>query len=855
MQTSVNISDTYKFGFHDKIKSVLSTKKGLSRHVVEEISRMKDEPEWMRDSRLRAYDIFLAKTLPMWGGDLTRLNFDNIYYYIKPFDKQGKTWDDVPAEIKNTFDKLGIPQAERKFLAGVGAQYDSEVVYHSISKMLEKKGVIFVDTDTAVKKYPELLREYFGKIIPPADNKFAALNTAVWSGGSFIYVPKGVRVELPLQAYFRINAKNMGQFERTLIIADEGSYVHYVEGCFLAGARVRTDQGEKLIETITAGDNVLTHKGRYKRVYKTMKRSYKGKIFTIKYYGDGEAKLRVTKEHPLLVCKRQKREYRNKHFVPQWLHADQVRRGDYLVYPLLQKETEKEITETETVKMTPINFKRPFIYNYQPTVNLDIPFGYGRHISQKSLSLKLDPDFYRLIGYFFAEGHIDNEHYLTFTFHMSEKVFIEDVKRLLHRYFGKEVIEGKIRNNGQTLTLCSTIAARFFARTFGSTNESKHISRWILESPKEHLEQLIKGMWGGDGSYYKKSQLFRYSSVTRSLAFGFRDALLKLGVIASINAQKRKSPKQIMYSVIVSRTCNVLFGKFVGKETVDGRKEGSPFYIDERYMYVPIKSIHTEDREDLVYNFSVTEDESYVAEGVVSHNCTAPIFTTDSLHSAVVEIIVKKGARVRYTTIQNWSKNVYNLVTKRMFVEEEGIGEWVDGNLGSQLTMKYPSVYLKGRKARGEILSLAFAGEGQHQDAGGKAIHLAPETSSVITSKSISKKGGRTSYRGMLKVAKGAVGSKSTVRCDALILDDKSRSDTYPTMQIDEKDVNIGHEARVSKIGEEQLFYFQSRGIDQAAAETMIVNGFIEPIVKELPMEYAVEMNRLIQLNMEGAVG
>lgn len=455
----------YQFGFHDNITPVYTTPKGLSEKIVRVISHIKNEPEWMRNARLKALQLFYAKKLPMWGGDLTRLNFNNIYYYVKPAEKQGRTWEEVPVEIKNTFDKIGIPQAEKKFLAGVGAQYDSEVVYHSISKMLEKKGVIFTDTDTAVQKYPELLQQYFGTIIPAADNKFAALNTAVWSGGSFIYVPKNVRVELPLQAYFRINAKNMGQFERTLIIADEGSYVHYVEGC------------------------------------------------------------------------------------------------------------------------------------------------------------------------------------------------------------------------------------------------------------------------------------------------------------------------------------------------------------------------------------------------------TAPIFTTDSLHSAVVEIMVKKGARVRYTTIQNWSKNVYNLVTKRMFVEEEGFGEWVDGNLGSQLTMKYPSVYLKGRKARGEVLSLAFAGAGQHQDAGGKAIHLAPETTSAITSKSISKNGGRTSYRGLLKVVKGAKNSKSTVRCDALILDEKSRSDTYPTMEINEERVTIGHEASVSKIGEEQLFYFQSRGISQTQAEVMIVNGFVEPIVRELPMEYAVELNRLIQLEMTGAVG
>ncbi|QQG41024.1 MAG: Fe-S cluster assembly protein SufB [Candidatus Levyibacteriota bacterium] len=458
-------TSNYEYGFHDLIKPVFSTKKGLSEKVVREISWMKKEPAWMLEHRLKALALFYSKKMPGFGGDLSTLDFDNIFYYVKPMDKQGRTWEEVPSEIKNTFDKIGIPEAEKKFLAGVGAQYDSEMVYHSVSKMLEKKGVIFVDTDTAVQKYPELVRQYFGTIIPAADNKFAALNTAVWSGGSFIYIPKGVYVELPLQAYFRINAKNMGQFERTLILADEGSYVHYVEGC------------------------------------------------------------------------------------------------------------------------------------------------------------------------------------------------------------------------------------------------------------------------------------------------------------------------------------------------------------------------------------------------------TAPIFTTDSLHSAVVEILVKKGARVRYTTIQNWSKNVYNLVTKRMFVEEEGFGEWIDGNLGSQLTMKYPSVYLKGRKARGEILSLAFAGAGQHQDAGGKAIHLAPETTSVISSKSVSKDGGRTSYRGLLKVAKGAVNSKSTVRCDALILDDKSRSDTYPTMEINEEKVTIGHEASVSKIGEEQLFYFQSRGIPQAQAEVMIVNGFVEPIVRELPMEYAVELNRLIQLEMTGAVG
>ncbi len=459
----------YKWGFHDDARYVFRTEKGLSERVVREISAAKNEPSWMTEYRVKAYRHFVERPMPtgFWGGNIQNyhLDFDDIYYFARAADRPGKSWDDVPEYIKRTFDRLGIPEAERKFLAGVGAQYDSEVVYHNIREDLAKQGVIFVDTDTAVREYPDLVRQYFGTVVPANDNKFAALNSAVWSGGSFIYVPEGVKVEIPLQAYFRINAENIGQFERTLIIASPGSYVHYVEGC------------------------------------------------------------------------------------------------------------------------------------------------------------------------------------------------------------------------------------------------------------------------------------------------------------------------------------------------------------------------------------------------------TAPIYTTDALHSAVVEIIVQEGARVRYTTIQNWSTNVFNLVTKRAVAYRDAVMEWVDGNLGSKLTMKYPSVFLMEPGAHGEILSLAFAGPGQHQDAGGKIIHAAPRTTSVITSKSISKGGGRTSYRGYLKVYPGAEDVKSTVRCDALLLDEKSRSDTYPIMEIDEDRVTIGHEATVSKVGEEQLFYLMSRGIDEVEATKMIVNGFVEPIVKELPMEYAVELNRLIELQMEGAVG
>ena len=461
------VKEEYEYGFHDEEKSFFRTARGLNHEVIDQISDHKNEPDWMRKFRHEALDIFFAKPMPTWGADLSGIDFDEITYFLRPMagGTAGKSWDDVPEDIKRTFDRLGIPEAERKFLAGVGAQYDSEVIYHSLRAEWEKLGVIFLDMDAGLREHEDLVREYFATIIPAADNKFAALNSAVWSGGSFVYVPKGVHVDIPLQAYFRINAQNMGQFERTLIIVEEGASMHYVEGC------------------------------------------------------------------------------------------------------------------------------------------------------------------------------------------------------------------------------------------------------------------------------------------------------------------------------------------------------------------------------------------------------TAPIYSSNSLHSAVVEIIVKKGARCRYTTIQNWSTDVYNLVTKRSVAYEGATMEWIDGNLGSKVTMKYPAVYMLGPKAHGEILSIAFAGKGQHQDAGGKVVHGAPYTSSKIVSKSISKDGGRASYRGLLRVAKGAHHSKSNVVCDALLLDEKSRSDTYPYIEIEEDNVSVGHEASVSKIGEEQLFYLSSRGIGEDEAAAMIVGGFIEPLVKELPMEYAVEMNRLIQLQMEGSIG
>jgi Fe-S cluster assembly protein SufB len=794
---------------------------------------MKGEPSWMREFRLKSLGHFWKRPMPTWGADLSGIDFDNIYYYIKPVQEQGKTWEEVPAEIKDTFDRLGIPEAERKFLAGVTAQYESEAVYHKVREDLEKLGVIFTDMDTALRLYPDIIKEHFGTVIPYTDNKFAALNSAVWSGGSFVYVPEGVRVEIPLQAYFRINAQNMGQFERTLIIAAPGSYVHYVEGCFLAGARVRTRDGEKLIEEIQVGDEVFTHKGRYRRVYHNMQRPYQGTIYHVQFYGDSSRTLHITEEHPLLVIRRKKAEYRNETYRPEWLPVSEVKPGDYLVIPTPQVETPTE-----------------------GDLTVSVPVGRGRHDAvEKIVTFPLDPDFFRLVGYYHAEGHVDSEHYLTISFHAEETAFLEDTQELLERFFGKAPIENKPRQNGQTLVLCSTEVARAFAHTFGATVFEKRVPDFIRNASRTHLAQWVRGIWCGDGSYDPRKNMFRFNTVSAELAYAFRDALLRLGVAASVNMQEREEPRRPMYVVVVSSPWNEQFGKIVGYPAPVGKKEGSPFALDEQYLYAPIRSIEVEEMDATVYNFSVEEDESYVAEGVVSHNCTAPTYTSDSLHSAVVEIKVQQGARVRYTTIQNWSKNVYNLVTKRAAAYRDATMEWVDGNLGSKVTMKYPAVLLMEPGARGDILSVAFASDGMHQDAGAKVTHLAPHTTSQILSKSVSKGTGRASYRGLVRVNPGAHHTKSNVRCDALLLDENARTDTYPTIRVEENQTEIGHEATVSKVGEDQLFYLMSRGLDESEAYSLIVNGFIEPITKELPMEYAVELNRLIQLEMSGSVG
>jgi Fe-S cluster assembly protein SufB len=823
----------YKYGFHDPENNVFKSGRGLNRAIVEKISSMKGEPQWMLDFRLKALEHFLKRPMPTWGADLSGLDLDNIFFYVKPTEGQGKTWEDVPDAIKNTFDKLGIPEAERKFLAGVGAQYESEMVYHSIQEHLEKIGVIFLSIEDGLRQHPDLFKEYFGTVIPIEDNKFAALNSAVWSGGSFVYVPKGVKVDLPLQAYFRLNSANLGQFERSLIIVDEGAQIHYVEGCFLEGAMIRTRQGEKPIEQVAVGDEVLTHQGRWQKVYHTNRRPYHGQVYHIRYYGDSRRELQVTAEHPLLVVRRTRPTERNRGFELKWVRADSVRNGDYLAIPVPQPVGEPALVYSTTV-----------------------PIGRGRHApTEARVDFPYEPDFFRLLGYYYSEGHVDNEHYLSLSFNVSEDEYITDAKELVERYFGKTPNFNAPRQNGRTMVLSSTRTARAFGREFGATVYEKRIPEWISSAEPALLAELVNGMWRGDGSYDARKNMFRYNTISAELAYGFRDALLRLGIAASVNFQKRAAPRQDIYAVIVSSPFNPRFGELVGVDAPAGDWSGSPFALDGNFLYAPVKAIVTGEQETEVFNLSVEEDESYVAEGVVSHNCTAPQYTTDSFHSGVIEIIVKKGARSRYTTIQNWSTNVYNLVTQRAKVYANATHEWVDANLGSKVTMKYPSCYLMEPGAHGEMLSMAFAGPGQRQDAGTKMVHFAPNTTSKTTSKSISRGGGRASFRGLLKVYKGAHGVKSNTVCDALLLDPQSQSDTYPTIEVDEDDVTIGHEASVSKVGEEQLFYLTSRGLSEEEATTMVVSGFIEPLVRELPMEYAVEMNRLIQLQMAGSVG
>jgi Fe-S cluster assembly protein SufB len=822
-----------KYGFFVPEEYIFKAKRGLNPEIVKEISFMKKEPEWMLKMRLRSLEIFRKKPMPTWGADLSVIDFENIFYYLKASDKQSTTWEDLPPDIKKTYDRLGVPEAERKFLAGVSAQYESEVVYHSLHEELSKKGVIFTDTDSALRDHPELFKEYFGTVIPPADNKFAALNTAVWSGGSFIYVPKGVRVDIPLQAYFRINAENMGQFERTLIICDEGSFVHYIEGCHSPNATVRVSDGEKAIQFVEPGDFVLTHKGRWREVLETQKRKHRGDLLSIEFEGERYRQLSVTPGHPFLVGRREA----DGSVSQDWREAHQLRNGDLLAVPVINQSSIAPDTDLST----------------------EVSVGRGRHTAVlETMTVKLTQSTCWLIGAYLAEGSAPaNRSYVNFDSHTDEIVERQRIREAMLEAFELEPWEYTYANRaGVSLRYSSVHAARWFIDQFGRLTAEKRLPDWVFGLPAEQRAAILAGLYAGEGYWSPDEDKYRINQTNQSLAQRMREILLTLGIRSTLARHTRPEPRQDMWQLYICQQDNRLFEeKVLGTVPLPRKHPRASLEIVDGFMWVPIRSINAIWTEIDVYNLKVEEDESYVCEGVVSHNCTAPIYTTDSLHSAVVEIIVKKDARCRYTTIQNWSTNVFNLVTKRALAYSNATMEWVDGNLGSQITMKYPSVYLMEPGAKGDVLSVAFAGKGQHQDAGGKMIHVAPNTTSTITSKSISKGGGRTSYRGHIKMYPGANNSKSFVKCDALLLDDESRSDTYPYNDVDAENVTLGHEATVSKVSDEQLFYLMSRGITRSEAETMIVNGFIEPFTKELPLEYAVELNRLIQLEMEGSVG
>jgi Fe-S cluster assembly protein SufB len=815
----------YKFGWADPDVAGASAQRGLSEAVVRDISAKKNEPEWMLKMRLKGLKLFAKKPMPTWGSDLSGIDFDNIKYFVRSTEKQATSWDELPADIKNTYDKLGIPEAEKqRLIAGVAAQYESEVVYHQIREDLEEKGVLFLDTDTGLREHEDLFREYFGSVIPAGDNKFAALNTAVWSGGSFILVPKGVHVDIPLQAYFRINTENMGQFERTLIIADEGSSVHYVEGCLPAGSLVQTDGGAWVpIETVQVGDRVIASDGRPHRVKATQVRDLRGTLHTITPLSPGNA-FTLTDEHPVLSVPRSSvlisRAPRNgwqpevdtRRLLaaePQWRPAKDVEVGDFLVFP--------------KTKPTPS-------------------------------AVLADPKFMRLAGYCLAEGSAtltNGCESLVFSFHLDEVEYVNEVQELLKNLYdvSSSVRYDESKHEARVLVY-SKAAYAAMREHVGTGSARKALSPWLMGQPDALLAELVECYVRGDGNVNERggATWTRVHTVSRAWALQLQAILARTGTFATVELRRPGGPGQILGRDVVRQDLWQVQWTVGGKGPRQARDAGE-------YFLVPVKKRESREAAELVYNLDVEEPDSYLATGFAVHNCTAPIYSSDSLHSAVVEIVVKKDAHVRYTTIQNWSNNVYNLVTKRTAVHSGGRMEWIDGNIGSKVTMKYPACYLLGERASGETLSIAFAGEGQHQDAGAKMVHAAPRTSSNIVSKSVARGGGRTSYRGLVQVQEGATGSKSNVVCDALLVDTISRSDTYPYVDVREDDVSLGHEATVSKVGEDQLFYLMSRGLSEEEAMAMVVRGFVEPIAKELPMEYALELNRLIELQMEGSVG
>ena len=819
---------------------------GITEELVRQISKDKNEPEWMLNKRLTGLRIFKEKQLPNWGPSLNDLNLNEIIYYLRPDAKKNATsWDDVPEDIKNTYERLGIPQAERSALGGVGAQYESEVVYHNLKKELEDQGVIFLDMDEAIKQYPELVQKYFmTNCVPINLHKFSALHATVWSGGTFIYIPKGIKVDIPLQAYFRMNAKKGGQFEHTLIIVDEDAEVHYIEGCFTKGNKVTTNPDYKKIEDVEKGDKILTDNGSYKTVKEKYVTPYDGTIKKITIWGDSVNSIEVTDDHPFLYVDREKSNERNKTWKPRWNMPRYFQKGDYLAMPI-----NKTIVSNDFHKMQIDEYK-----------------GKKKGFQKVDKLVPSTKEFFKLAGYYLAEGSISSGHYLNFSFSSKERDYIEEVKHLIKKVFNiDKVLEMHHKvNNGTSVVVCSTELCRIFEQ-FGKSANSKIIPQWMMIEDPEKQKELIKSYFFGDGNYYKKQvssglkEVLRINSVSEKLIIQCRDILLRLGIVSFINKKDRsKEERQTMYTLGITGEWMIKFGDLVEiniETKLNNKKRATMFNINEDFAFYPIKEmISKEVKDEPVFNFSVEDNETYTVAGVAVHNCSAPQYTENSLHAGCVEIHVLKGARARYSSIENWSKNTYNLNTKRAIVHEDAVMEWVNGNMGSKVTMLYPCSVLIGENAKTDYVGVAYAGEGQYQDTGCKVYHLAPNTSSSVLSKGISMYGGISSYRGLVDIKKGAINSKSNVRCDGLMLDNKSKALTTPSMDVHENDVKVAHEAAVGKVEEDQLFYLMSRGLSEDDAIKLIVAGYIEPLIKALPIEYAVELNRLIELEIENSV-
>ena len=814
-----------KYGFSDPVETyAIQGIKGLSERVVQEIVRLHDEPAWMEQIRMKALKHFVNMKPPAWAPDLADIDFQSFYYYARPTARAADSWDQLPEYIKRTYDKLGITEAEKKFLAGVGAVYESEAVYHSIQGELEKQGVVFTDTVTALKEYPDIMKKYFGTVVPYQDNYIAALQTAVWSAGSFVYVPEGVKVPMILQAYFRINEKRMGQFERTLIVAEPYSEVSYNEGCLPAGELVSQGASFRPIESVDLQEKVMTHEGRRQAVIQRYAHPHIGKMLTIVPQSSASA-FQLTPEHPVLVIKRSRvtiRKSRNGWLpeantakllaaVPEFIEAGKLEVGDFLVYV-----APKEVSDNPLITDTLL----------------------------------------KVLGFYLAEGNICynkklKRDFLSFSFGSSEeeRMFAQELLDLIHS-LGENASMYKSRGNYWVVASYSKMLIHLCRTNCAVGAEKKVLSERIMLLPVAKQMLLLEYYLKGDGNEYVKEQndslMVRASTASKTLAFQLQEILARFGVYANINL--RVGSEDAILGRRIVRGDQFIVEYTPRKRWSAVRKKGNQYFV-------PIKRITSENFDGTVYNLGVNCDETYLVKGFAVHNCSAPVYSAQSLHSAIVEIVARKGSLVKYTTLQNWSRDVLNLVTKRAHAYEDATVSWVDFNGGSRLTRKYPSVYLIGPRSKADIISVAYAGPGQVQDTGAKAIHLAKDTTSKIISRSVSKGGGHTAYRGLLHIAKGAKNVKSTVRCDALLVDPISTTATYPYMEIQEDDATVTHEASVGKVGEEQLFYLMSRGISEGDALSMVVNGFMEPFAKELPMTYAVEFNRLMSLEMTNAVG